>query len=182
MPHMIESAKSGRASCRSCKQTIAKGDLRFGEEVPNQFAAGEMTYSWHHLPCAAQKKPSALKLALDTTDVDIPDKPSLLETIENNAKNEKPSTYPFADHAPTSRASCLACGEKLEKGSLRVAVEEEMDAGAFMRKQAKYLHPGCAVEHTGEDFDELMEKLTANSINLKSSELEVLREQMQAAD
>ena len=42
MAHIIEEAKSGRAGCRTCRKPIAKGELRFGEEVENQFAdAGE---------------------------------------------------------------------------------------------------------------------------------------------
>jgi len=57
MAHVIEAAKSGRAACRTCKEPIAKGELRLGEEVPNQFAGGETTHVWHHLACAAKKRP-----------------------------------------------------------------------------------------------------------------------------
>ena len=57
MPHIIEEAKSGRAGCRTCRKPIAKGELRFGEEVENQFAdAGETTHRWHHMACAAGSK------------------------------------------------------------------------------------------------------------------------------
>ena len=35
MANVIEEAKSGRASCRTCKKTIAKGELRLGVEVAN---------------------------------------------------------------------------------------------------------------------------------------------------
>ena len=38
MPHKIEPAPSGRASCRGCKEPIAKGALRFGEETPNPYS------------------------------------------------------------------------------------------------------------------------------------------------
>ncbi len=178
MTHMIEAAKTGRASCRSCKQVIAKGELRVGEEVPNQFTPGEMTYNWHHLPCAAKKKPSVLKQAMESTDIEIPDKADLLSTIENSAKNEKPTTFPAAEHAPTGRASCLACGEKIEKGALRVGVEAEGDGSPFMRRGPSYLHPQCAASHTGEDAIELFDKVKANSHNLSPDELEVLLEKM----
>ena len=54
MAHVIEPAKSGRASCRTCREPIAKGELRLGEEVPNTFSdSGEATHVWHHLACAA---------------------------------------------------------------------------------------------------------------------------------
>ncbi len=60
MANVIEEAKSNRATCRTCRQKIDKGTLRFGEEAPNTFApeAGA-SYLWHHLLCAAQKKPAS---------------------------------------------------------------------------------------------------------------------------
>src|SRR5436309_2857186 len=68
MANVIEEAKSGRASCRTCKKPIAKGELRFGEEAPNAFG-DEPTLRWHHLTCAAQKLPAELKAALDAHGV-----------------------------------------------------------------------------------------------------------------
>ncbi|SRR5579883_3077615 len=179
MAHVIEAAKTGRASCRTCKSPIAKGELRFGEEVPNAFAPGEMTYFWHHLGCAAKKKPAALKQALETTEQDIPNKEELLQTIDASAKTEKPTTFPYAEHAPTSRSSCVECGEKIEKGELRVAIEQEISTGGFSRRGAGYLHPGCVAEHTDGDSEELYSKIKANSLNLNSSELQALQAQMQ---
>ncbi len=174
MGHTIEAAKSGRASCKSCKQVIAKGELRFGEEVPNPFSEGEMSFKWHHLPCAAKKRPTALKEAIDTTELDVPDKDGLLKTIETSAKSEKPNKYPHADHAPTGRASCMACSEKIEKGDIRLAVRIEDEPGSFAK--SGYLHPACSVEHTGEEPEELMEKLRANSRNLSDADLEALEQ------
>lgn len=174
MGHMIEAAKSGRASCRTCKETIAKGEFRLGEEVPNAFSPGEMTYHWHHLPCGAKKRPAALKQALEETELDIPDKDDLLNQAQESGKTEKPASYPYAEHAPTGRASCQGCEEKIEKGDLRVAVEAELNAGGFMRKGSQYLHPACAVDHTGEEPDELFSKIKANTLNLSPADLEAL--------
>ena len=58
MPHVIEPAPSGRASCRGCGGKIPNGSLRFGECLPNPYAdeGGEMTH-WFHLPCAAYRRP-----------------------------------------------------------------------------------------------------------------------------
>jgi poly [ADP-ribose] polymerase len=179
MAHMIEAAKTSRASCRTCKKPITKGELRFGEEVPNAFAPGEMTYNWHHLPCAAQKKPSALKQALEANGIEVPNKDELLQTIQVSAKSEKPSTLPYAEHAPTARALCPRCGGKIEKGDVRVAIPAEADAGAFMSTAPRYVHPGCAAEQTGEDPVELFEKIKANSLNLDESELKSLAEAME---
>ena len=56
---ILEEAKTGRSKCRTCRQGIAKGELRFGEPAPNPYSeTGEMTLIWHHPLCAAKKKPN----------------------------------------------------------------------------------------------------------------------------
>ena len=49
----------------------------------------------------------------------------LAEALEKEAS--KPGGYPYADHAPTGRATCIVTGEKIPKGSVRVAVEREIE-------------------------------------------------------
>ncbi len=180
MPSIIETAKTGRAGCRTCKTPIGKGELRFGEEVPNAFSAGEMTYNWHHLACAAKKKPSALKEALESTDQDVPDREELMKAIEVNAKTEKPTVLPYAEYAPTARAACIGCTEKIEKGHLRVAIESEDDGSPFPRSGPRYLHVACAAEHAGDDPDEFFEKLKVNSRNVETKDMQELESALQA--
>ncbi len=150
MAHVIEEAKSGRASCRSCKKPIAKGDLRLGEEVPNAFAAGEVTHQWHHLACAATKKPLVLESALASTSLVIPDRAALEATLVQKKAAQPTTTYPFCERAKTSRSSCIGCGEGIEKGTLRVAVEREVDTGTFVTTGAGYLHAACAAAWLAE--------------------------------
>jgi hypothetical protein len=59
MANVIEPAGTGRAKCRACGRVIGKGELRFGEVLPNPFGEGETTY-WLHLYCAAYKRPEQL--------------------------------------------------------------------------------------------------------------------------
>jgi hypothetical protein len=47
----VEPAKSSRATCRTCSQTILKGELRLGEPL---LFDGHVSYRWHHLRCAAR--------------------------------------------------------------------------------------------------------------------------------
>lgn len=173
MAHVIEVAKSGRAACRKCKEKIAKDDLRFGHEVPNAFADGEMTHQWLHLKCAAQKHPAELAEALADYTGDVPGRAELETLLQEHLKKAKVGEFPYAEPAPTGRSSCLACGEKIEKGALRVAVEREVDAGGMMRKSAGYLHPRCCSEY--EDLpDNLLEQLRANSSALTPEQLDEL--------
>ena len=63
MAHVMESAKTGRAKCRGCDRRIEKGEIRFGERVPNAFGEGETTL-WFHVRCAAYKRPQPFLEAL----------------------------------------------------------------------------------------------------------------------
>ena len=175
MAHIIEAAKSGRAACRTCKQPIAKGELRLGEEVANQFAGGETTHVWHHLACAAKKRPAELLAALGATTVEVPTRAELEASAKASASTEKPHSFPYAERASTGRASCLACHPPIAKGELRVAVEREVDTGSFMARGAGYLHPACACAHTGDDAPALLAKVHVHSPALSAAELDALR-------
>jgi poly [ADP-ribose] polymerase len=155
----IEAAKSGRAGCRGCKEKIGKGELRFGE-VDYTFDS-EGSFKWYHLPCAAGKLPAKLIEALEGYEGEVPNKEELLASA---AKAKKGSAFPRAELAPSGRAACLGCGEKIKKGELRVAVEREVDTGSFMAKRPGYLHPACAKgsEHL-EGLDDVLGALKENS-------------------
>lgn len=172
MPNVIEEAKSGRASCRTCKAKIEKGILRFGEEVTTQFSDAP-SMQWHHLKCAATKRPIQLKEAMEAFAGELPDKAELEALIAANKGKAKPTTLPYAEKAPTGRSTCLVCQEPIDKGELRIAVEREVDTGSFVRAGAGYLHPACAPEHENADPD-LLEKVKKNSISLEPADLEAL--------
>ena len=179
MADTIEPAKSGRAACRTCKQPIQKGELRFGEEVPNMFAEGEPTYQWHHLGCAATKKAGKLKAALAAFAGDVPGKEALLKTVEENAAKEKPATFPYAERASTGRSKCQECEQPIGKGELRVAVEREVETGSFTRKGAGYLHLACAPKHVTDPG--LLEGVLKNSTSLAPADRDELTAQLKPA-
>lgn len=167
MGNVIEEAKSGRASCRTCKKAIAKGELRFGEEAPNAFG-DQPSMRWHHLSCAAEKLPAELKATLDQYPGTVPNRAELDKAMADAlAKGRaKPGGFPYADKAPTGRARCIQCSQPIEKDSVRVAVEREIDTGAMVTKGAGYMHPRCVVaylEANGGDKDEMIEGLRQNS-------------------
>ena len=179
MANVIEEAKSGRASCRTCKKAIAKGELRFGEEAPNAFG-DEPTLRWHHLACAAERLPAELKAVLDGHP-EVPDRAALDKIMADAlAKGRaKPGGYPYADKAPTGRARCMQCQEAIAKDTLRVAVEREIETGTTVTRGAGYMHPKCVAAHveaTEGDLGVLVEGLRANS-RLAPEDLEaVVRE------
>jgi hypothetical protein len=169
MAHLIEESKSNRATCRTCKQKIDKGILRFGEETPSQYDEGGTSYFWHHLLCAAGKKPALVKEALATFTGTVPDRAALDAALANAKPKASERAYPWAERAATGRSTCLQCEAAIEKGALRVAVEREVDTGAFVRKGPGYLHAGCALEHTGDAS--LLTHVKANSPELTPEDL-----------
>ena len=156
---VIEAAKSGRAGCRGCKEKIGKGELRFGE-VDYAFDP-DGSYKWYHLPCAARKLPTKLEEALGEFADEVPDRDALLAAIKEGKKG---TAIPRCEPAPSGRAGCLTCSEKIKKGELRVVIEREVDTGSFVAKRPGYLHIGCAKgsEHLA-DVDDLPATLAANS-------------------
>jgi len=178
MPHIVEQARSGRAKCRKCKKTIAKGELRFGEETPNAFAEGAMTYRWYHLGCAAAARPLELETALDGYRGEIPARADLDAALAAGKKKQKPKTFPYAELAPSGRSACLRCRQKIAKGELRVAVQREIDTGSFVSAGAGYLHPRCACAHTEQTADALFAQIEANAPNLAPDQLHALGEQL----
>ena len=173
---VIEHAKTGRARCRGCRQGIAKGELRFGEEAPNDFdpEGGGTSMRWYHLGCAADQRPALLKEALATYAGELPERAELEERI-GKAEASAPPPYPYAERAATGRSRCGACGEGIEKGAFRVAYEREIETGMMTRKGPGYLHVRCAPKYL--DDPELLTKLRAHS-RLPTDELEALASEL----
>jgi len=175
MANVIEEAKSGRASCRTCKKAIAKGELRFGVEAQTQFS-DTPSLQWHHLLCAAGKLPAELKAALAEHAGEVPNRPEIDAAIAAAEKKgaAKATGFPHAEKAPTGRAKCMLCEQAIDKGTFRIAVERELEVGGNVTRGAGYLHPRCAaenLENIGGTLDELIEGLRANS-KLDEAELD----------
>jgi poly [ADP-ribose] polymerase len=180
MASVIEEAKSGRASCRTCKKAIAKGELRLGVETMTQFS-DTPSMQWHHLLCSAGKLPAELKEALDAYDGDVPNRGELEKAMDDAIKKggAKPGGFPHVDRAPTGRAKCMQCEEAIAKDSWRVAVEREVDTGSFTTRGAGYLHPKCVaenLENVGGDMDEFVAGVKKNSRIPQDALAEVLAE------
>lgn len=175
MANVIEEAKTGRASCRTCRKAIAKGELRLGVETQTQFS-DTPSMQWHHLACAAAKLPDELKAALAEYPGEVPNRAELDAALDSAAKkaSAKPAGFPYVDPAPTGRAKCMQCEQPIEKGSFRVAVERELEIGGNPTRGAGYLHPACVaenLENVGGSLAELIEGLRANS-KLSEGELD----------
>jgi len=171
MSHTIEAAASGRAKCRGCGQSIKKGELRLGDRQPNPFAdEGEMTL-WFHLACGAYKRPESFLDATGATDETIADEDELTALAQRGVEHERLARLDGAERAPTARATCRHCREKITKGAWRIRLVF-FDDGRF--QPAGFVHAECATAHFGAT--PTIEHVACFSKDRSAEELEEVRD------
>jgi Poly(ADP-ribose) polymerase and DNA-Ligase Zn-finger region len=169
MPHVFESASSGRAKCRGCGVAIAKGELRFGERLPNPFAEGELTH-WFHPACAAFKRPEPLMQALGESTQEIPARAELERISAKSLAHTRLQRIDGAERAPSGQAKCRHCHQPIEKGSWRIRVvfheEGQFSPGGF-------IHLACRGAYF--ESEDLLEPVLHFSPGLADAEREELQ-------
>jgi hypothetical protein len=153
MAHAFENAPTGRSKCRGCGAPIAKGELRFGEKLPNPFAEGEMTH-WFHPMCAAYKRPEAMLEALDG-GTDAPNRDALENAARSSLGHHRLPRIDGAERSPSGQARCRQCHELIEKGAWRIRLVF-YEEGNF--NPSGYVHLACreAYFETAEILDHLL--------------------------
>jgi len=152
MAHVFEPAPSARSKCRGCGGAIAKGELRFGEEIANAFAEGETTHLWFHPPCAAYRRPEPLLAAL----AELPEQPALASRAELESKahttlrHRRLSRIARAERAPSSQAKCRQCQAPIARDTWRIALVFHED-GRF--SPGGYVHLACRRAYFELDVD-----------------------------
>ena len=135
MPQVFEVASSGRAKCRGCGQPIARGELRFGERLPNPFGEGEMTL-WFHPLCAAYKRPEPLLQELAQAAEAVPDRERLERAARASSSHRRLPRIDGAERAASSQAKCRSCREPIERGAWRIRLvffeEGRFSPGGFV--------------------------------------------------
>jgi hypothetical protein len=151
--HLFEPAPTGRAKCRGCGRPIAKGELRFGERIPNPFAEGE-TSLWFHPLCAAWKRPEAVLETLAQPGAHTPPDPAALERAAraSSAQRRLPR-IDGAERSPTSQAKCRKCREPITKGEWRIRLKIYEDG---MFSPAGFVHLSCRREYF--ETDDILEQ------------------------
>lgn len=174
MPHVFEHAASGRSKCRGCRQPIAKGELRFGEALPNPFGEGEVTH-WFHPACAAYKRPEALLEALPASSIEVPDRESLERTARATLERARLPRIDGAERSPTSQARCRHCKEPIEKGTWRIRLvfheEGNFSPGGF-------IHVACRKDYF--EREDILEQVLHFSRDLAAEDRKALQEAMAA--
>jgi hypothetical protein len=167
--HIFEPAASGRSKCRGCGRPIQRGELRFGERLPNAFGEGEMTL-WFHPACAAYKRPEPLLEALAETRENVPDSDRLERAARGSLAQRRLPRIDGAERAPTGQAKCRSCRQPIARGSWRVrlVLHEE---GRFV--PGGFVHLDCRKAYF--DTDDVLEQVLYFSPDLSDGEREELR-------
>lgn len=209
LPYIAEYAKSGRASCKGCKNIINKEVLRMGIMVQSPHFDGKMPL-WHHFDCFFRKK-------LLTSVGDIANFQSLRwedqERIKNKVvggngdassstttsdntsgkkkskkvKKSEASSNPVdsdlkefsVEYAKSSRSSCQACSEKIQKNEVRISkmIHDDETAHRWGAHPGWY-HVDCFVEKRSEiGYTEAADKLPGFSI-LSNEDKDILQEKI----
>jgi hypothetical protein len=150
MAHAFEAAPTGRAKCRGCGQPIAKGEIRFGERLPNAFAEGEMTL-WFHPMCAAYKRPEPILETLAGSPGEVPDRERVERAAKKSMEQRRLSRIDGAERAK-GQATCRHCREPIPKGDWRIRLTF-FDEGQF--SGGGFIHIACAQPYfeTGDIMD-----------------------------
>ena len=139
MAHVFEPAASGRSRCRGCGRALARGEIRFGERLPNSYGEGEMTL-WFHPLCAAYKRPEPMLEAIAQSGEPAPDREALEQAAR--AAMRKPR-LPRIDGAERAKghATCRQCRQPIARGDWRIRLSS-YDEGQF--SPLGFIHVGCA--------------------------------------
>lgn len=121
MTDLLEPAQRARARCRACGKKIDKGELRFGEHLPNPFGEGDATY-WFHLVCAACTRSEKLLPLLSSSEIDVPDKARFLRLAAAGVAHPRATRLLRAERSPSGRARCRSCRQLIETGAWRLAL------------------------------------------------------------
>jgi hypothetical protein len=143
VPDVLLPAPSGRSKCRACGGVIAKGELRFGEEVTNPFTEG-LTTLWFHLDCAALRRPEKARPLLAEHPDPIDSREELLAEAELGILHPRLCRIAKLERAKSGRAHCRHCKELIQNGALRIALEI-FDEGRF--NPMGYLHATCSRDY-----------------------------------
>jgi len=148
--HVFEHAATGRAKCRGCGRAIARGELRFGERLPNPFAEGEMTH-WFHPLCAAYKRPEPLLQALAQAAQVAAGREALEKAAQGSLAQRRLQRIDGAERSPSGQAKCRHCHLPIERGAWRIRLVF-YEEGVF--SPGGFVHLACREPYfeTGADI------------------------------
>uniref|UniRef100_A0A8B9LEZ0 Poly [ADP-ribose] polymerase n=1 Tax=Astyanax mexicanus TaxID=7994 RepID=A0A8B9LEZ0_ASTMX len=160
--YKAEYAKSGRASCKKCKDNIAKDSLRMAIMVQSPMFDGKVP-RWHHFSCFWHQ--AAVQATSDIsgfTDLRWEDQEKVKKAIEGGgapgaksdqkgaAKGEKTLNDFAVEYAKSNRSTCKGCDQKIEKDQIRVSKKTVDPEKPQLGLIDRWYHTSCFVSRREE--------------------------------
>lgn len=155
--YKAEYAKTGRASCKKCKESIAKDSLRMAIMVQSPMFDGKVPH-WHHFSCFWLR--AAAQSTADIhgfSDLRWEDQEKVKKAIDNGgaaggkgeskggAKGEKTLNNFAVEYAKSNRSTCKGCEQKIEKDQIRVSKKTVDPEKPQLGLIDRWYHTACFV-------------------------------------
>ncbi|XP_021535185.1 poly [ADP-ribose] polymerase 1 isoform X2 [Neomonachus schauinslandi] len=161
--YRVEYAKSGRASCKKCSESIPKDSLRMAIMVQSPMFDGKVPH-WYHFSCFWKVGHS-----IQHPDVEVDgfselrwdDQQKVKKTAESGGvtgkgqdggggKTDKTLADFTAEYAKSNRSTCKGCLEKIEKGQIRLSKKMLDPERPQLGMIDRWYHPNCFVKNREE--------------------------------
>ncbi|GFS80273.1 poly polymerase 1 [Nephila pilipes] len=171
LPFAIEYAKSGRASCRKCKENIAKDTVRMAIMVQSHLYDGKMAM-WHHLACFFKKKnklTSTSEIA-NFNNLRWEDQEKVKKLLggggssEGDPSNGTASSSGYSDfsveYAKSGKSTCRSCGVKIGQREVRISKLDDNPENQRYGPAPLWHHVDCFIENKKQlEYNGLAENL-----------------------
>ncbi|XP_055275757.1 poly [ADP-ribose] polymerase 1 [Moschus berezovskii] len=164
--YRVEYAKSGRASCKKCKESIPKDSIRMAFMVQSPMFDGKIPH-WHHLSCFWKVGYSVWHPDVEVegfSELRWDDQQKIKQMAETGgatdvsgkgqdgvgSKTEKTLIDFGAGYAKSNRSTCKSCMEKIEKGQVRLSKKVVFPDKPQLGMVDCWYHPKCFVQKREE--------------------------------
>ncbi|XP_071539623.1 poly [ADP-ribose] polymerase 1 [Panulirus ornatus] len=144
LPYRAEYAKSGRASCRGCKENIGKDSLRLAVMVQSPMFDGKVPHWYHQMCFFGKQRPRTVADIAHFDSLRWEDQEKIKAKIENagsgvasassssgkESKKAKKAAVNagmkdfVVEYAKSGRAMCRGCEEKIKKDEVRISKKD----------------------------------------------------------
>ncbi|GBM00807.1 Poly [ADP-ribose] polymerase 1 [Araneus ventricosus] len=155
LPFAAEYAITGRASCKKCKQKIARDSLRIAVMVQSRIFDGNLPL-WYHWKCFFMIKNQLQNISqianFDNLRWDDQQniKKQLAECYSNDNANNGVTSSAISDfsveYAKSSRSICRSCEQKITKGEVRISKLDDDPMKKHYGPSLLWYHVDCFIQ------------------------------------
>ncbi|KAM8817182.1 poly [ADP-ribose] polymerase 1 [Rhynchonycteris naso] len=161
--YRVEYAKSGRASCKKCSESIPKDSLRMAIMVQSPMFDGKVPH-WYHFSCFWKVGHSIWQPDVEVdgfSELRWDDQQKVKKTAEAGgvtgkgqdgvvSKTEKTLGDFAAEYAKSNRSTCKGCMEKILKGEVRLSKKMLDPEKPHLGMIDRWYHPHCFIQNREE--------------------------------